>query len=158
MRPDFPQRVQEVIAGSGLPASALTLEVTESIAITDPDKASELMHKVKQVGVQISLDDFGTGYSSLSHLHRFPFDTLKIDQSFIAEVARAERDRSIVKAMLELASTMQISVVAEGVEHEDQARQLRELNCTYAQGHLFSRPLCKDKALALAASGQTVTA
>nr|WP_314445981.1 GGDEF domain-containing protein [uncultured Sphingomonas sp.] len=152
MRPDFPQRVQDVIARTGLPASALTLEVTESIAITDPEKASELMRQVKQVGVKVSLDDFGTGYSSLSHLHRFPFDTLKIDRSFISEVARADRDRSIVKAMLELASTMQLSVVAEGVELEEQARELRQLNCSYAQGHLFSRPLCKDKALAFAAA------
>jgi EAL domain-containing protein (putative c-di-GMP-specific phosphodiesterase class I) len=105
-----------------------------------PTLAAELLRQLRDIGVKIYLDDFGTGYSSLSHLHRLPVDALKIDQSFVKSLLVPDRP-AIVESILALARTLNTTVVAEGIETETQARELRRLGCTWAQGYLFSRPL-----------------
>jgi EAL domain-containing protein (putative c-di-GMP-specific phosphodiesterase class I) len=105
-----------------------------------PNVAAALLQELREFGVKIYLDDFGTGYSSLSHLHKLPVDALKIDRSFVRSLVVSDRP-AIVESILALARTLKTSVVAEGVESEDQARELERLGCTHAQGFLFSRPL-----------------
>jgi predicted signal transduction protein with EAL and GGDEF domain len=110
-----------------------------------PTVAAELLRELRDFGVKIYLDDFGTGYSSLSHLHKLPVDALKIDRSFVRSLLLPDRP-AIVESILALARTLNTSVVAEGIEDDVQARELRRLGCTHAQGYLFSRPLSTQKA------------
>ena len=137
----FLAQVEAALECASLAPDRLRLEVTESLAIADPERARTALHWLRERGIKVSLDDFGTGYSSLSHLHRFPFDTLKIDRSFVSQLARTPRNQGIVRAVLDLASALSLDVVAEGVEHQDEAAMLRVLGCAYAQGHWFGRPM-----------------
>jgi EAL domain-containing protein (putative c-di-GMP-specific phosphodiesterase class I) len=105
-----------------------------------PNVAAELLRELRDFGVKIYLDDFGTGYSSLSHLHKLPVDALKIDRSFVTSLVLTDRP-AIVESILALARTLNTSVVAEGIESDDQACELERLGCTHAQGYLFSRPI-----------------
>jgi len=104
--------------------------------------AAKLLSELREFGVKIYLDDFGTGYSSLSHLHKLPVDALKIDRSFVTSLVLADRP-AIVESILALARTLNTSVVAEGIESDEQASELERLGCTHAQGYLFSRPLAR---------------
>jgi len=137
----FCRQVDEALRSTGLPPDRLRLEVTESIAIRDPERARSILHRLRDRGIRVSLDDFGTGYSSLSHLHRFPFEALKIDRSFVSGLARSPRNQGLVRAILDLASALDLEVIAEGVEREEEAAMLRILGCSYAQGHRFGRPM-----------------
>lgn len=137
----FLAQVDAALAAAALPAERLRLEVTEKIVISDPERARATLHCLRARGIRVSLDDFGTGYSSLRHLHRFPFDALKIDRSFTSGLARTPRNQGIVRAILDLAATLDLDVVAEGVEQEDEAAILKLLGCAYAQGHRFDRPV-----------------
>ena len=112
----------------------------------DYDASIKLMRKLKDMGIRIAMDDFGTGYSSLSYLHQFPFDSLKIDQSFIS---RFEEDNEIVRTILNLGHSLGLKVVAEGVETLKQVNMLREMGCDYWQGYYFSKPVTADEAAAM---------
>ncbi len=138
--PDLVGTVEAVLEATGLPADNLTLEITESALMRDADSALGVLQDLKRIGVALAIDDFGTGYCSLSYLHRFPLDILKIDKSFIDELEGGE-GAEIVTAVVNLAHTLGLDVVAEGVETERQLGILREMGCDYAQGYLFSRPV-----------------
>jgi len=125
----------------GLDARNLSLEITESAFIGDADAARATVNRLRAIGVEWSIDDFGTGYSSLSHLHRLHFDTLKIDRSFVARMGIEEGGMEMVRAIIALAHSLGMDVVAEGVETEDQFVALRRLGCQYAQGFFLSRPV-----------------
>jgi len=137
---DFGNEIRRVLEMSGLPAAHLQLEITES-AYLGADSDLENIGTIEQLGVRLSIDDFGTGYSSLSYLKRLPVDSLKIDRSFIADIVDDTADQGIVRAMIAVASTLGLSVIAEGVETAAQAEFLRELGCTHFQGFYFARPL-----------------
>ncbi|WP_368641417.1 EAL domain-containing protein [Castellaniella ginsengisoli] len=139
---DFPQRLLNLTAQAGVALDQLCVEVTESSLLSDPDAAAEILGRLHEAGVRIALDDFGTGYSSLSHVHRFPLRTLKIDRSFIAPLGQAAQQRSmaIVSAVLSLARSLDLNVVAEGVENTAQRDALLSMGCTHGQGFLFGRP------------------
>lgn len=153
-QPGFARLVRAAIAGSGISPDTLSLEITEGIAIANPDRAIRVMEELSEIGVKISLDDFGTGYSSLGHLHRYPFHTLKLDRSFVVGMGAMNRRKGIgiVRAVLDLANTMNMTVVAEGIETVGQRNRLRDMGCQLAQGYLYSRPLDADAAERLIAT------
>ena len=138
--PDLPDRIVEATQAHGVPLSQLTLEITESVIMSDPIRSTACLSRLRDMGVRMVVDDFGTGYSSLSHLHKLPVDALKIDRSFVRSLQLTDRP-AIVESILALARTLNTSVVAEGIESEAQARELERLGCTHAQGYFFSRPL-----------------
>jgi diguanylate cyclase (GGDEF)-like protein len=131
-------KVAAALAASGLSANRLELEITEAVLLRDDEATLAMLHELRQLGVRIALDDFGTGYSSLSYLHRFPFDKIKIDRSFIANIAESNGSPSIVEAVVNIAAARNIATTAEGVETEQQREILRKLDCDEMQGYLFS--------------------
>ncbi|MBL8474897.1 MAG: EAL domain-containing protein [Methyloversatilis sp.] len=137
--------VDEVVAraleSSGLPASMLELELTESILVRDTESVLATLQRLRALGVRLSIDDFGTGYSSLAYLHAFPIDKLKIDQSFIRDLHNRPDSEAIVATILQLARSLGMTTVAEGVENEAAAAVLRRLGCMQAQGYLYARPM-----------------
>jgi diguanylate cyclase (GGDEF)-like protein len=135
-----------------LTQGCVQLEITESMIIRDVDRAVELMHQLKQLGLKLAIDDFGTGYSSLSYLHRFPTDTLKIDQSFVGRMDNSQDDREIVHTIIALGQKLNMDLVAEGIETESQLNRLRMMGCKRGQGYLFSRPLGQAAATAVLAN------
>ena len=132
--------VKEALSASGLPAHRLELEITESVLLQNSEATLSVLHELRSFGVRISLDDFGTGYSSLSYLRSFPFDKIKIDRSFVSELATREDSMAIVRAVTGLGKSLGIVTTAEGVETDAQFDLLRQEGCTQAQGYLFSRP------------------
>ncbi len=147
-RGDIVGLVREALQATGLPAQCLQIELTEGILMENVDLAVERVRALKALGVMIAVDDFGTGHSSLAHLKRFPIDVLKIDRYFVKDIERDATDRAIVRAILALADSLNLEVVAEGVESESQIVLLRELGCTRFQGYAISRPLPADQLLA----------
>jgi EAL domain-containing protein (putative c-di-GMP-specific phosphodiesterase class I) len=139
--PGFAAEVAGIAHRSGLTAGTLGLEITESVLIEEADAPMAALAELRGHGLRLSLDDFGTGYSSLSYLKRFPLDGLKLDRSFISDLGAGEEDRAIVEAVVSMARTLGLDVVAEGVETERQLAELRALDCPFAQGYLFARPL-----------------
>jgi EAL domain-containing protein (putative c-di-GMP-specific phosphodiesterase class I) len=133
--------IREGLVASGLPARSLVLEVTETALIEDVDSATAILTDLKKIGVRIAVDDFGTGYSSLTHLVRFPLDIIKIDKTFVDRVVSGRGGDVMVRAVVELAHTLGLTAIAEGVEQPEQARALEELDCPMAQGYLFSVPV-----------------
>ena len=133
-------KIMAALAASGLPASRLELEITEAVLIRDDDTALAILHQLRAIGVRIALDDFGTGFSSLSYLKRFPFDKIKIDRCFVSDIDAADGSSSIVQAVVNIATALNMTTVAEGVETEAQREVLRKLGCTQMQGYLFSKP------------------
>lgn len=138
--PNLPLIVAAVLAESGLCAGRLELEVTESVMLRDRAAALDTLHQLKALGVRIVMDDFGTGYSSLSNLQAFPFDKIKIDRSFVSHVTDDESARSIIRAIVSLGRSLDLPVVAEGVETEAQRQMVLEEGCPQAQGFLFGAP------------------
>ena len=138
---NLPSLVSQCLGETGLPASALELEITESALIDDIDEAIAQCRALKALGIKISLDDFGTGYSSLSYISRLPFDKIKIDQSFVRDITENPVNAAIATAAIVMARSLNLSVLAEGVETEAQASFLRSRRCDSMQGYLFSRPL-----------------
>jgi diguanylate cyclase (GGDEF)-like protein len=132
------------LRASDLPPHLLELELTESLLIDNVDYAMDVMHKLKALGTLLSIDDFGTGYSSLGYLKRFPIDNLKLDRVFVRDLAASPRDAAIVDAICSLARSLDVGLVAEGVEEAWQAQYLSERHCTEMQGYLFSRPCAAD--------------
>jgi diguanylate cyclase (GGDEF)-like protein len=143
------ERVALALEDSALPAGALELEVTESLIMRDLAQSVGKMRELKAMGISLSIDDFGTGYSSLSALKSFPISTLKIDKSFISELADNRDDQAIAMAVISLGHKLNLRVIAEGVETEEQCRFLRENDCDEMQGYLFSRPLPPGEVAAL---------
>ncbi|HEX2038932.1 MAG TPA: EAL domain-containing protein [Acidimicrobiales bacterium] len=139
--PDLAGDVARILAATGLAASQLCLEITESVLMEDPDAAVTTLHQLKALGVQLAVDDFGTGYSSLGSLRRFPVDQLKIDRTFVRGIGQDPEDETIVRLVLNLASALSLEVVAEGVEHEVHRRRLQEFGCGYGQGFLWGAPV-----------------
>ncbi|NND75328.1 MAG: GNAT family N-acetyltransferase [Ilumatobacter sp.] len=139
--PKLLEDVADALSVSGLEPQALTLEITESMLIEETDRGSRALDQLKAMKVKIAIDDFGTGYSSLSYLRRFPVDTIKIDKSFVAEMETSPTSVALVRAVIDLAHSLEVATVAEGIETEDQKLQLSGLNCTYGQGYYFSRPM-----------------
>jgi predicted signal transduction protein with EAL and GGDEF domain len=133
--------VREALAESGLEPRWLELELTESLLMADVEKALATMQALKALGVALSIDDFGTGYSSLGYLKRFPIDSLKIDRSFVRDLDKSPKDAAIVEAITELARSLGVGVVAEGIEAPSQVDFLRRRHCTELQGFYFSRPV-----------------
>jgi diguanylate cyclase (GGDEF)-like protein/PAS domain S-box-containing protein len=140
-RADFYEMIADALQSSGLPPQCLDLELTESIIMRDVEEAVRRMWQVRKLGVSMSIDDFGTGYSSLSYLRRLPVDALKIDRSFIAELATSGSSLPLIQTIIVLAHNMGLTVVAEGVETREQLNILRSLGCDKVQGHLFGEPM-----------------
>jgi EAL domain-containing protein (putative c-di-GMP-specific phosphodiesterase class I) len=145
--PMLVEDVKSVLAETGLPPHALKLEITESAVMDNPSNAIDKLRKLKSLGMALSIDDFGTGYSSMSILQQFPLDTLKIDLSFVQRIEEGPEGLEIVKAIVSLAHSLQLQIIAEGVERESQRDILRGLCCEFAQGYLFARPLEPEAAL-----------
>jgi diguanylate cyclase (GGDEF)-like protein/PAS domain S-box-containing protein len=141
MRDGLLQDVARVLAETGLTASLLELEITESMVVQNPAHAVALLDGLKAMGVRLSIDDFGTGYSSLSYLKRFPIDNLKIDRSFIQDLPADGEDAAITRAIIAMAHSLKLKVIAEGVETDRQRQFLRQHNCNEMQGFLYSKPL-----------------
>jgi predicted signal transduction protein with EAL and GGDEF domain len=138
---DLAATVRGALDGASLPPDRLCLEITESAVMADPDAAIESLHMLKGLGVKLAIDDFGVGYSSLSHLRELlPVDVLKIDRSFVDGLVLRGEDRAIVTAIVELARSLGVDAVAEGVESGEQAAVLRQIRCHVAQGFHFARP------------------
>jgi len=135
------QVVKRVLDNTGLDPHLLELELTESSLMDDSDNVLTMLQELRSRGIEISLDDFGTGYSSLSYLKRFPIDTLKIDQAFIRDIGNNPDDEAITRAIIAMAHSMNMEVVAEGVETEAHLEFLRREGCDYIQGYLLSRPV-----------------
>lgn len=146
---DMVALTQACLERSGLAADRLEIEVTESVLITDSPRVMQQLQGLKALGVRISLDDFGTGYSSLNCLDLYPFDSVKIDRSFVQKLAKREQTRSTVRAIVELASSFGMTTIAEGVETDVQLRTIAELGCHEVQGYLFSEPKPLDEIMLL---------
>ncbi len=137
---DLIEDVSYALEKSKLRPETLKLEITESSAMENAEHTINMLHKLKQLGVQLSIDDFGTGYSSLSYLHRLPFDTLKIDRSFVSRVGEHGENSEILQTIISLAKNLKMRVIAEGIETEPQLAVLQNLGCDYGQGYLMAKP------------------
>lgn len=149
------EEIGRTLEESGVNRHSLKLEITESAIMNDADNATLLLARLKELDIQLSIDDFGTGYSSLSYLHRFPFDILKVDRSFVGKMDQDRQGLEIVRTIIALARVLELKVVAEGIETAQQLALLRELGCHYGQGYLFATPLPAAEAQALLAQGPT---
>ena len=138
--PTFAAQVAAIAESSGLRDGTLALEITESVLMEEADSPVTVLGSLHEHGLTLVLDDFGTGYSSLSRLKLFPLDVLKIDRSFVSDIERNADDRAIVKATIDMAHAVGLTVVAEGVETREQEEQLRAFGCDSVQGYLYARP------------------
>lgn len=142
--PLFLESLKRALADTKAPAHCVELEITESMAMTDPALLIQTLHQIKQLGAQVSIDDFGTGFSSLSHLQKLNVDKLKIDRAFVNEIGSKSGEGNIAKMIVQLSQSLNIKVIAEGVETEHQADTLMSFGCHLAQGYLYARPLTKE--------------
>jgi EAL domain-containing protein (putative c-di-GMP-specific phosphodiesterase class I) len=133
--------VTQALAASRIAPERLELEITEAVLLQNTETTMATLHQLRRLGVRIALDDFGTGYSSLSYLCSFPFDKIKIDRCFIKNIAEGSESVAVVRAVADLAASLNMTTTAEGVETEQQLQQVRALGCTEMQGYLFSKPL-----------------
>ena len=152
MKSDMVDELLGILDETGLEPRSLRLEVTENVVMDHADVAVKNLMELRALGLQLSIDDFGTGYSSLSYLQRFHYDSLKIDRSFVSKLGTAGDSRAIVETILNLANSLGIGVVAEGIETADQVDRLRRMQCPHGQGFWFSRPLSVSAAEELIAS------
>jgi EAL domain-containing protein (putative c-di-GMP-specific phosphodiesterase class I) len=143
MRSNFVAEVRQVISESGIDPAWLEMEITERVVLNF-DEIAKRMEQLAEIGIRFAVDDFGTGYSSLQHLQRLPISTLKIDRSFVQQLSESSRSYPIVKAIIAMGHSLQMEVIAEGVETEDQMQVLRKLGCKCVQGFLLSHPSPPD--------------
>lgn len=146
MKSDFLDEIRQLLRDSGIPASLLEIEITESIMIDSVDKALRCIDELRNMGIQIAIDDFGTGYSSLSYLNRFPANLLKIDKSFIDVMNTSDSSRQYVAAIISMGHVMGFDVISEGVEEPEQLETLRDIGCDFIQGFIWGRPLSSEDA------------
>lgn len=142
--PELPEAIIGLLSSHKLPKGTLTLEITETSVLKDPDLALEILLRLADMGIIISIDDFGTGYSSLSYLRKMPASEVKIDKSFVIDMLKNDNDAVIVRATIDLAHNLGMKVVAEGVENKEIAARLKELKCDILQGYYYSRPLAVE--------------
>ncbi|MDJ1172597.1 bifunctional diguanylate cyclase/phosphodiesterase [Roseofilum capinflatum] len=154
-QPNLVETIRQTLTQAQLPATSLTLEITESLLIENIETTINLLKQLRNLGIRISIDDFGTGYSSLSYLYNLPADYLKIDQSFVGKMQPGEKNYKIVQAVVSLSDQLQLGAIAEGIEMEEQLAWLKALGCELGQGYLFSRPLTPTAATDLLATGRT---
>ena len=144
VHPNLAGVVAEILAETGIDPALVYLEITETVLMEDVESTSGALTELKSLGVSLTVDDFGTGYSSLAYLKRFPVDELKIDRDFVVGLLSDQEDQAIVTAIINLAHTLGVVAVAEGVENAEQVQRLRELGCDFGQGYHFGRPLPPD--------------
>src|SRR5437763_12966388 len=150
----LPTLVRMILSDTGLPGKRLELEITEGVFLSNEDQVHETIAALKAIGLKLALDDFGTGYSSLSYLQRVPFDKIKIDRSFVTGASDPEgRNAALIRAMVGLASDLNMQTTAEGVETHEELALVRSLGCSLVQGYLFGKPMPAEEAMALAAKG-----
>ena len=137
----FVEQIKSTVQRHAINPALLKLELTESMLLEKIEETIVCMNKLKEVGVQFSLDDFGTGYSSLLYLKRLPLDQIKIDQSFVRDIATDSSDNAIVRTIIAMAESLNLEVIAEGVETEEQKQLLLNMECTRCQGYLFGKPV-----------------
>jgi predicted signal transduction protein with EAL and GGDEF domain len=140
-QPDLVSQIHDIIGKTGIDPATVRLELTESVTMANAERAIRVLEQLRSLGLRISIDDFGTGYSSLSYLHRFPLDILKIDRSFVSQLDNAEEGLQIIHTILSLAHSLNMEVVAEGIETEKHLAKLRALGCETGQGYYFSKPV-----------------
>ncbi|MEA5602130.1 putative bifunctional diguanylate cyclase/phosphodiesterase [Nostoc sp. UHCC 0252] len=148
-QPDLIKQIEQILHSTGLDASSLVLEITESVIVANGDQVTAILLQLREMGIELSIDDFGTGYSSLDRLYNFPISVLKIDRSFISLMSANIRNIEIIEIIVSLAHKLGVHVLAEGIETKEQLALLKKLNCEYGQGHLFSVPLNSSAAEAL---------
>src|SRR6185437_12946230 len=149
MQPNLVEQIGNLLQELKIAPESLKLEITESTVMEDPTATVGMLQQLRALGIRLAIDDFGTGYSSLSYLHRFPLDALKIDRTFISGISGHADGMEIARTIMPLAKNLHLDVVAEGVETAEQAEELKKLECKYAQGFYFSKPLPRDQAEAL---------
>lgn len=152
----FPQMIADLIAQTGIAPSCLKIEVTESLLMRDPERAAAALTECRAAGLGVAIDDFGTGYSSLSYLSTLPVTTLKIDRAFVRTLLADRTSRRIVQTVLRLADELEIPVVAEGIEHVEEADMLTDMGCAFGQGYLFGKPAPLDATIAVTKGWDTV--
>ncbi|MGZ9233928.1 MAG: EAL domain-containing protein, partial [Anaerolineales bacterium] len=145
------KKVAEILEKTGLAASSLKLELTESMIVEDDESTSAMLSQLRELGIQVQIDDFGTGYSSLGYLQRLPIDTLKIDRTFVSRIGSNGSGTEIVQTIMALAHDLGMKVVAEGIETDEQLSKLKSMECEYGQGYLFTKPVDSQTAWALLA-------
>jgi diguanylate cyclase (GGDEF)-like protein len=150
--PDLLPEVRRILADTGVQPSRLKLEITEGVVLENSEVVGTVLRELRALGVQLGLDDFGMGYSALSYLHHFPFQTIKIDRSFVSGMDQGS-NTEIIRAIVSLAAGLAMDVTAEGIETADQASRLQELACEFGQGYYFDKPLTRDHARAILAQG-----
>jgi EAL domain-containing protein (putative c-di-GMP-specific phosphodiesterase class I) len=154
LQSDLFNLIETILHGTDFSAKNLCLERTESILMDNNETNTSLLKKFRDHGYRFYIDDFGTGYSSLSYLHRFPFDALKIDRSFVNNLDSGGEHIKMVETIISIAHNFNMKVIAEGVETEQQHQQLKQLGCEYLQGFLFSRPLPADEIFELLSTSE----
>ena len=150
---DFLANVFTILADTGFDPRCLELEMTESVLMKHADDANSILQSLRSHGIRIALDDFGTGFSSLNYLRRFPLDSLKIDQSFVRQISGSDKDSTLVTAIISMAQSLKLTIIAEGVETQPEQAFLRMRGCEHAQGYLFSKPVPADEFATLLANG-----
>jgi EAL domain-containing protein (putative c-di-GMP-specific phosphodiesterase class I) len=150
--PELFQSIEKIIQQSGINPSDLIFEITESVLLDDTDQTTDFLNRIKGLGARLALDDFGTAFSSLSYVRRFPFDRLKLDISFTSELPESTRSMLLVEEICHLASSMEMEIIAEGIERPEQSDALSGIGCDFGQGYLFSHPLSSLDCTALLAA------
>jgi c-di-GMP phosphodiesterase Gmr len=151
-RDDVVEAVSSALTGAGISGNRMTLELTESAFINDPDGAKRLLNALKGLDTNLAMDDFGTGYSNLAYLQQLPIDVLKIDRSFVTEMMVDKDKRAIVRTVLSLARALGMKTTAEGIESEEISEVLRRLGCSVGQGYYYARPMTGEAAYAFLAA------
>jgi EAL domain-containing protein (putative c-di-GMP-specific phosphodiesterase class I) len=154
LQPNLVEEIKRLINDLEFAPETLKLEITESTVMIDPASTAKMLQEIKSLGILLAIDDFGTGYSSLSYLHRFPLDTLKIDRSFISGAGQVGEGMEIARTIMPMAKNLRLDVIAEGVETLEQVALLKKLQCKYAQGYYFSKPLSADAVALLLSEAQ----
>lgn len=157
-RDTVPAVIEAALAATGLTGERLTLELTESAIVSDPERIARTMHELKALGTTLAMDDFGTGYSNLAYLQQLPIDILKIDRSFVTGMLTDRNNLAIVRAVLSLAQALGKQTTAEGVETGALAQTLAALGCTFGQGYFYAKPLEASSAWRMIASATTESA